>query len=154
MKFIKYKTAKTLKDMEKIILYDHQLFDDDYPKETLIPLADTDPLVAWIQHIGKAKAKFKRNSIVLVDIILYCPCDSTEQDKIQRWKEDCVSFISGKFGFDNIMTATYHSVTKPHIHFAIIPVFFNNLSWSHYTQRDNIRIPAFEYEYINDILLS
>ncbi len=151
MKFIKYKTAKSFKEMENIIIYDHQLHDEDFPKETLIPLADTDPLVAWITQISKGKLKFNSKSIVLVDIVLYCP--KTSQDKMRQWKEDCIAYISNKFGIDNIMTATYHDTTTPHIHFAVIPVYNDWLCWSHYVNKDIIIKPRLEDDYINDILL-
>lgn len=152
LKYIKYKTAKTLQEMENIIIYDHQLHDEDFPKETLIPLADTDPLVAWIKHISKGKLKFNSKSILVVDVVLYYPCSNTSQDIIRQWKEDCITYISNKFGSDNIMTATYHNTEIPHIHLAVIPVNKDWLCWSHYSQKDIVRIPSFEFDYINEIL--
>ena len=138
--------------IQNVLEHIHQYTDSDYPKEILIKPSDINTTVAWLNRIRQTKVNFKSNSIKLVDIVIYYPFRDINQEKLEQWKKDSVEFFVYKFGIENIMAATYHSTTKPHIHFAVIPVVNNHLSWSYYTQRDTIRIPALEYEYINEIL--
>lgn len=152
MLMIKYNTMYNYSSMQNLLEHVHQYTDSDYPKEILIKPSDINTTMAWLNRIRQTKVKFKSNSIKLVDIVIYYPFHDTNQEKLEQWKEDSVDCFVNKFGIENIMAATYHSTTKPHIHFAVIPVVNNNLSWSYYTQRDTIRIPALEYEYINEIL--
>lgn len=139
--------------MQNLLEFGHQFKDKDYPKEILIQPSYDNTTKAWLDRINATQVKYKSSSIKMVDIVVYCPFTVSEPERIKKWKDKSVDCFVDYFGIRNIMAATYHSTTKPHIHFAIIPVVNNRLNWSYYTQRDTCRIPFFECIYLNDILI-
>lgn len=122
MDYINITNIKKLEDIVNVLYYEHQLLDTDYQKEVIIPMTDADPLVAWSSKLGVGKLKINIDSILLLAVDLYYPHSEDSQFIMQSWKKDCIDMISGIYGFDNILAATYHPYQTPHMHVAVIPL--------------------------------
>lgn len=135
----------------QLYYYTHQFFDNDYPKEVLIEADGRNFEDSFNKRMKRTKIQKKYNSIKLLDITVRYPFDPSDNQKLDEWKKKSVEYFSSVYGKENILGATYHPFGTPHIHFAVMPVHRNRLSWSHYNQ-NSVRIPQYELGYFNTVL--
>ena len=150
---LNFKKLKTGSQIKGAYEHNHRLEDKDKPglahinrdlehlNEDLIEMKDKGFMDGYRRRIEETGAKERSNSVKIVEAVVTYPLDPKKDETVEnmdpellkQWKKANVEWMQKIFGKENIISATYHGdESSPHIHFAIVPIFENKLSCSHY----------------------